>query len=799
MSFRFKVLLSFIGFLTLQDVFSQVSLSDQAKYPLSIHESAEITDLNDRIIPIDSFLKDEDKFEFSPITDPVSNLGFTDHNFWVKVKLSNLSNEQKTLYLETGRPITDIVNLHLIKEGKVVETQKSGDLIAFEKRPFRHRKLIFPVKMEANSEAIFYLNYHSDGEVINLPLVLHDTNSLVENSYFDQLIFGIFYGILFLAGVTYLFFYFGIREKSFLLYVTYVVSIALLHLSLDGFAAQYMFQEPGWFGNRSLLVFAAFSAFAFGRYTQVYMRIGQISSLINNLYKATFISLLVLMVCILFLDAGRAFYYPFVNALAFILLILAIASVVRTYIAKKPVDLFFSIGIGFLTLGFIIFILNNFSLIPNSFVTENASKIGTGLEIIFLSLSMANRIRLLKSEKEKMQGIALQRSEESNEIKSYFLSNMSHELRTPLNAILGLSQSILSETSDPKIKNNLEVIQYSSHSLLTSINDILDYSKIEKGELKLASAEFDLQKMIQEIKASTSHQARDKSLTFSYEEHSPIPKKLKGDVVRIKQIFTNILGNSLKFTHQGHIKLIVSAEEMKGRKTKIHARIEDTGIGIKKEKLERVFESFIQQESNDKRKFGGFGLGLCIVKALVELHYGEIEISSEPNEGTQVAFDLILDEPETDQKTSQDLILQHAEQLLTGKHILVVEDNTVNQLVIKSILRKWKGVSFEFANHGLEALQAMDQTQFDIILMDLQMPEMDGYEATELIRSGKSGVNSADIPIIAVTADTTEKTKARVISIGMDDYISKPIDQELLYYSVVKALYLKTLTLDLNS
>jgi signal transduction histidine kinase/CheY-like chemotaxis protein len=789
-------LLIFIWTIVSNYSIGQVVITEKSKFPISIHKESHILDLGFEKIKIDQILARESQLDFNPLTSPVTNLGFTNRNYWVQFTLSNETREAKTYYLETGRPITDVVDLYQVRDGQVIKTTRNGDLISFHDRPFKHRKLIFPIEIDPNSQASFHLNYQSDGEVINLPLVLNDAVSLVESSYFDQLIFGFFYGILFLAAITYLFFYLGIREKSILLYSSYVVSIALLHLSLDGFLIQFIFTEPTWFANRSLLVFAAFSAFAFGRYTQVYIRVAEFSPVLNKIFQFVLAGLILLTICILGLEAGRPVYYPIVNAFALTLLILSIVAIVKSHLAKVPIDRFFTIGITFLILGFIIFILNNFSLIPNSFLTENASKIGTGIEIIFLSLSMANRIRLLKSEKEQMQEIALQRSEESNEIKSYFLSNMSHELRTPLNAILGLSNSILSETNDPKIKSDLEVIQYSSLSLLTSINDILDYSKIEKGELKLAHLEFDFHKLIQELKAVTNQQARDKSLDFIYEERNSLPKKLIGDSTRFKQIFTNVIGNALKFTNKGQIKFSVQTEELDDEKIEITAIIEDSGVGITKEKLDRIFESFIQEELNDTRKYGGFGLGLCIVKALVELHEGRIQVESDQESGTTVTLKMKLLKAVTENITEDQILLQAAD-LLNGKNLLVVEDNPVNQLVIKSILRKWKGITFDFANHGLEALQAMEVKKYDLILMDLQMPEMDGYEATQLIRSGKSGINNPNIPIIAVTADTTEKTKIRVMEIGMDAYIPKPIDQELLHTSVLRALYLEKVKINL--
>ncbi|SFU12331.1 Signal transduction histidine kinase [Algoriphagus locisalis] len=776
----------------------QISASQNLNFPASLHSQAEIAQVDSTNYTLEKLLENENNLDFATLKYPITDLGFTDKTFWLRFSLENNSEEAQTFFLETARPITDVVHLYQFTEGKLISDQLSGDLVSFDDRPFKHRKLIFPITLEPNSSSKFYIKYQSDGEVINLPLLLNDTSSLVNSSFFNQLIFGFFYGILCIASVMYLFFYFGMKESSFLFYVAYVVSVGLLHLNLDGYFFQYITQEQGWFANRSLLIFATLSSLALGGYSYVYINAPRLTTLIKRSYQILFIAHIFLLIAILTYTAGQALYYPAVNILGILTLALIITNIFNSYITKTPIDFFFTIGIACLTFGFVLFILNNFSLIPNSFFTANASKIGTGVEIIFLSLSMANRIRLLKSEKEKMQEIALVQSQESNEIKSYFLSNMSHELRTPLNAILGLSKSIISSTDDPSIKNNLEVIQYSSMSLLSSINDILDYSKIEKGELKLARVDFELNKIIKELKVVTNQKSREKGLEFIYEERNNINSKLLGDPIRLKQIISNVLDNATKFTQKGQVKLAINTEELPGNKVRINLDIADTGVGIAKEKLDRVFDSFSQEQINDKRKYGGFGIGLCIVKALVNLHQGEIEINSVKNKGTQVSIKLEIEKSEKSLQNQELMTPSQSEKLMNGKHLLVVEDNTVNQLVIKSILRKWKGVTFDFANHGIEALEAMKTSAYDVVLMDLQMPEMDGYEATQEIRSGNSGMNSKDIPIIAVTADTTEKTKNRVFAIGMDAYITKPIDQELLFSSVEKALYLDKIKLDIE-
>ncbi|WP_373493282.1 7TM diverse intracellular signaling domain-containing protein [Aquiflexum sp.] len=759
-------------------------------FPTSIYPYAEMTQVDDHSIDLPVFLEMEQSLEFFKLENENTNLGFTDASYWLRFELTNPSEKSVQLYLETGRPITDVVNLFQIHDNNLIASFKSGDLIPARGRPINHRKILFPLELNAGETYTFYINYKSDGEVINLPLNLFDSESLIVQSYFDQLIFGGFYGILFLAGIIYLFFYFGIREKSFLLYSSYVASIILLHLGLDGFFYQYIAPEAGWFNKHAVLIFATLSAIAFGRYTQVYLQVKEYSPGIHKSFNILFISLIVLLALIFTVSAGLKFYYPLVNLLGILILIHVIASLVTGYIKGKSPDIFFSLGIAFFFLGFTVFILNNFSLIPNSFWTEFSSKLGTGLEVLFLSLSMSNKIRLLKGEKEKMQTVVLRQSEESNQIKSFFLSNISHELRTPLNAIIGLSRSIQDSSADQKTKSDLEVIQYSSMGLLSSIDSILDYSRIEKNELKLEYKPFDFHKLLQEIRSNTEKQCTDKGLKFVYEETNQLPKFIIGDLARTRQILQNLLSNAVKFTQNGEVRLGIITEKKTGEKASLAIQVKDTGVGIKQEKLDRIFESFIQEQIDDKRKFGGFGLGLCIVKALVEQYGGQLNLKSDEGKGTIVTVDMEFQLPE---KKSNNMgeINENGEFNLQGKNLLVVEDNPVNQLVMKSILRKWKNTSFGTAMNGLEALEKLKTEKFDLILMDLQMPEMDGYEATEAIRNGECGAKYISIPIIAVTADATEKAKNKVMEVGMDEYITKPVDQNELYQKVKKCFYLQ--------
>jgi CheY-like chemotaxis protein len=377
---------------------------------------------------------------------------------------------------------------------------------------------------------------------------------------------------------------------------------------------------------------------------------------------------------------------------------------------------------------------------------------------------MANLIRNLKNDREELQTIALQKSEEMNELKSYFLSNISHELRTPLNAILNMAKTIASDSKDEQIQNNSQIIKYSTYSLLNSVNDILDFSKIEKNEIKIELSEFNLVKTVEHIVANFIREAKDKGLEFNFIKSEGLPQMVLGDVARLSQILQNILNNALKFTNEGFVKFELSAKKEKENKVEIIFTITDTGVGISKEKINSVF------------------LGLYIVKHLINLQNGKIKVDSTVGLGTVFTINLTYENVIVKKEDNE--VVSTVEYDLEGKSILVVEDNAMNQMVIKMITKKWQNTSVDFANNGEEGVQKLTENHYDIILMDLQMPIMDGYEATIAIRNGEAGESKKTIPIIALTADVMESTKIRVFDIGMNKYLSKPVDKDALFDAV---------------
>ena len=371
-----------------------------------------------------------------------------------------------------------------------------------------------------------------------------------------------------------------------------------------------------------------------------------------------------------------------------------------------------------------------------------------------------------------------ERAEALSRAKSAFLASMSHEIRTPINSIMGMNDLVLQTELNEDQSRNLSVVREASDHLLGIINDILDFSKIEAGKLELEHVDFDLHRTVQSALDVVRVQTEQKGLKLNVEIAPDVPQTVQGDPVRLRQVLLNLLTNGAKFTQKGSVSLKII--KTKADDT-ITFSVADTGIGIPKNKQRSVFEGFTQADESMTRQFGGTGLGLSISRQLVELMGGNIELNSMPGKGSTFRFTAVLapGDPSRMQAEPEITPAEFDTAGITPLNVLVAEDNQNNILLMKSILERTSH-SVQYVGNGLEALDALRTTSFDIVLMDLEMPEMSGLDAAHAVRSGQAGTNNTAVPIIALTAHALDEVKRRCVEAGMNGFITKPFKIEAL-------------------
>lgn len=435
--------------------------------------------------------------------------------------------------------------------------------------------------------------------------------------------------------------------------------------------------------------------------------------------------------------------------------------------------MFFYLNLFFAILLLVLYLsihMKNLRVAEEKLISQNQELRNTTERLIDTQIVLAENQEKIRSSKSDI--------ERALKIKTDFLSKMSHEIRTPLNSINGFTQLLQNDEIEiNKVKQYSNLIRKSSSDLMVIINDILDFEKLESGKLVLEEIPFEFQESLKELCEPFEHLAKQKEIDFCLSITPEVCGYVIGDPVRFGQIINNLLSNALKFTDQGYVKVEANKQHVKG-KDQVEIVVKDSGIGISEFNIGKIFESFSQAESNIVRKYGGTGLGLTIVKELVELYGGDIQVASVEGKGTKFTLTIPFEFTNETVNTSQVNYNSLENNELEGLNVLIVEDTFMNQMLFEQFMQIW-GASYELAEDGGQALELLRKKVFDVILLDLQMPDMTGFDVIKEIQAEKT--LNTKTPVIAVTADAFESTRNKVMQAGFYEFVSKPIDKGELF------------------
>lgn len=746
---------------------------------------------------------------FSDLKKSVPKLGARTSTWWVKFDLKLLADDTPW-YIQLNYPHIKSVDLFHPNDDSNTEASDtktsdtdtsytvlhSGYETLSKERDSNTQGFIFPLIHTKNKTQTFYFKIVSDSPIM-IPLAAVNADQLLSSERFSSYAHGSFYGIFAVMGLFNLFIFFTTREKSYLFYVFYIASIFLFTLSSDGALRKIIpFVNPASISYGFNMIMAM-GPVAFGAlFCQNFLHTKENQPIIHKILWSIIFLCIINTLLLITLNS-----YPFHSSVVILTFLLSGTALTAGAIALKhnlSIARFFLVAWACLVIGSVLWLLTLMGIIPFNEYSSLSAHTGAALETILLSMALGDRINQTRKEKQAIEAEAKEQLEESNRLlagsnhfKDEFLSVISHELRTPMNGVYGATELLEFTNLDEEQQDHIKTIKRSSDDMLNMVEDILTFTQSEAGTLSQHNEPIELAPLIQRLSKEIEMRCTVRNIAYTIEIEANIPPIISCDKSKLVIILSHLLDNAVKFTENGHITLNISPVS-KAKKTvkkassselsmDLRFTISDSGCGVPLDQQKFVFESFRQLDGSLTRQHGGLGIGLALCKRIVDVLNGTLTFESKIGVGTTVSVDLLVGVPE--EQRLQSTASEPPSAIISGKHILVVEDNYVNKLVIAGILKKMQ-LTVSTCSDGREAVDFVKNNEIDLILMDCQMPVMDGYDASRAIRKISGAM--AQVPIIAVTANANPGDRLLCLEAGMNDYLKKPITHALLAEKIGK-------------
>ncbi|KPA10201.1 sensor histidine kinase [Candidatus Magnetomorum sp. HK-1] len=754
--------------------------------------------------------------QFKPLKQHIANLGFSDGTYWFKFRLRYQPRTVfvlKEFFLEIGYPLLDEVILYFpVQDGDYI-VKKSGRNMWKSPSDIHYKHPIFRLYTRPFQDYEIIVKIRSSS-TIQVPLTLWSPGAFSHNVGRENFIWGVFFGILIVMALYNAFIYLVVKDRSYLYYVCYIICFLCLLLS---FNVSGFFQLPvsfTWWGHGSIPFFICFAGFWMTRFSKHFLRTKVFSP-----FRGKLLDFIIAGNAIIALASFVIPYYISVKLAAFYILINAIVllfSGIVCYLNNGEQAKYYLIAWVALLTGIIMYCLKTFGILPTNNITNYGLPIGANLEVILLSFGLADRINTERREKIVAQKEALKAKslslvsqekinvelQKAGTVKSNIISNISNEVRTPLHAMMGMVNLIKKTNLTKSQKRFIMEIKKAGEGLFQITNDLVDYARLESHRLKLSMTVFDLKKCINTSCDLFQAVARKKQIKLECMISNNLPFAVTGDQSRIRQVISNLLENAFKYTEKGEVVLQVqtwddqmnSAHELNLKPTEpgeclIYFSVKDTGIGIESETQAELFNLFTKKDTENIGNQAGFGLGLSICKRLVQLMKGTIWVKSVPGKGSAFHFVIALKQSDPKLLEKKKVIKKSKGSLnkesLPALKILLAEDNPHNQLVIKMMFED-SPFTLDIVENGKQAVLKNSAKEYDLIIMDILMPMMNGIEAIEQIRSLEKQKKKPQLPILVITADGRPQTQKACKKAGCSAFMNKPImDQDKLFEQII--------------